>query len=69
MDVDELTEFLEAVAVARKSILEHAQHRRGVSGEITCPVCLTGKRRYSIAACNGHVWSHCSTDCCVSWRE
>ncbi len=38
-------------------------------GEITCPVCKTGKLRYSRAAYNGHVHASCSTATCVRWME
>lgn len=39
------------------------------AGEMDCPVCKTGKLRYSRAAYNGHVHGRCSTDGCVAWME
>jgi hypothetical protein len=39
------------------------------AGEMECPVCKTGKLRYSRAAYNGHVHARCSTDDCVAWME
>lgn len=39
------------------------------AGEMACPVCNTGKLRYSRAGYNGHVHALCSTDGCVAWRE
>jgi hypothetical protein len=39
------------------------------AGIIGCPICKTGKLRYSRAAYNGHVHARCSTDGCVSWME
>lgn len=39
------------------------------AGEMECPVCKTGKLRYSRAAYNGHVHARCSTDGCVAWME
>lgn len=39
------------------------------AGEMDCPVCKTGRLRYSRAAYNGHVHAACSTDNCVRWME
>jgi hypothetical protein len=39
------------------------------AGKMDCPICKTGKLRYSRAAYNGHVHASCSTDGCVSWME
>ena len=39
------------------------------SGEIACPICGTGKVRYSRAAYNGHVHAGCTTQGCVRWME
>ena len=39
------------------------------AGEMACPVCKTGKLRYSRAGYNGHVHAACSTDTCVRWME
>jgi hypothetical protein len=38
-------------------------------GEMECPVCKTGKLRYSRSALNGHVHARCSTEGCVAWME
>ena len=38
-------------------------------GEMDCPICKTGKLRYSRAAYNGHVHAKCSTNGCVAWME
>ena len=53
----------------RVSILADAKDRGVASGMICCPVCVTGKVRYSIAGSNGHVHAKCSTDGCVGWME
>lgn len=39
------------------------------NGVMDCPICVTGKLRYSRAAYNGHVHGRCSTDGCVAWME
>ena len=39
------------------------------AGVMECPVCKTGKLRYSRAGYNGHVHARCSTDGCVAWME
>lgn len=39
------------------------------SGEMVCPVCQTGRLRYSRANYNGHVHAACSTTGCVRWME
>lgn len=39
------------------------------SGETDCPVCKTGRLRYSRAGYNGHVHAGCSTSGCVAWVE
>lgn len=41
----------------------------GAQGEIDCPVCKTGKLRYSQAGYNGHIHAACSTEDCVRWME
>ena len=38
-------------------------------GQIDCPVCKSGKLRYTRASYNGHVHAACSTDNCVQWME
>ena len=39
------------------------------AGEMKCPVCNTGKLRYSRAGYNGHVHAACTTENCVRWME
>lgn len=39
------------------------------SGEMACPVCKTGRLRYSRSGYNGHVHASCSTEGCVRWME
>lgn len=38
-------------------------------GVMDCPVCRTGKLRYSRSARNGHVHAGCTTTDCVRWME
>lgn len=38
-------------------------------GTMNCPVCGTGKLRYSRASYNGHVHAQCTTEGCVAWME
>ena len=38
-------------------------------GEIDCPICKTGKLRYSRAGYNGQVHARCSSVNCVAWME
>jgi len=54
---------------ARAVIVAHTEGKRGVGGVIECPVCKTGKLRFSVARCNGHVHAACTTDKCVRWME
>jgi len=39
------------------------------SGELDCPVCKTGKLRYSRSSYNGHIHAACNTKDCVRWME
>lgn len=39
------------------------------AGVMPCPICSTGKLKYSRSAHNGHVHAQCSTESCVSWME
>jgi len=39
------------------------------SGEMDCPVCLSGKLKYERSSYNGHVRACCSTKGCVAWIE
>lgn len=57
------------MAVARDAIIASIGNKVGVSGVIDCPVCKTGKLRFSRAALNGHVHAACSTETCVRWME
>jgi hypothetical protein len=52
----------------RKAITDKTQGKRNQQGVIDCPVCKTGKVRYSVAF-NGHIHADCTTDKCVSWIE
>jgi hypothetical protein len=38
-------------------------------GAMDCPICGTGKLKYSRSGYNGHVLARCSTDNCVAWIE
>jgi hypothetical protein len=51
----------ENVMKARKAITDKEGKKRGVQGEVDCPVCTTGKVRYSIAGVNGHIHAACTT--------
>ena len=42
---------------------------RGGNGKLKCPICKTGKIRYSVASVNGHIWGSCTTEGCVRWIE
>lgn len=53
------------IGTAREAIIATKQG----SGEIDCPICKTGKLRFSVARSNGHVHAHCSTRLCMSWME
>ena len=39
------------------------------AGEMACPICGTGKLRYSRSGYNGHVHAACTTETCVRWME
>jgi len=39
------------------------------AGIMNCPICNTGKLKYSRSNYNGHVHARCSTDGCVAWME
>lgn len=58
-----------SLLLARAAIGEHSGGKRGVSGELDCPVCEGGPLRYSIAGCNGHTHAACTTTDCVRWME
>jgi hypothetical protein len=60
---------LENVLKARKAITEKEGKSRGVVGELDCPVCSTGKLKYSIANINDHIHAACLTDKCVRWMK
>lgn len=53
---------------ARRAIITHCQDRRGVAGQLPCPVCGRGTLRYRRAK-NGHVHAICNIDQCVRWIE
>lgn len=54
---------------ARIAIIKATEGKRGVSGDIPCPVCNTGRLNYSVASCNGHIHAACTTEDCVRWME
>lgn len=39
------------------------------AGVMACPICQTGKLKYSRSTYNGHVHARCSTAGCVAWME
>ena len=57
--------LVKQIGVARNAILATGRE----SGEIDCPICMTGKLLFSVAPSNGHVHAHCTTRLCVSWME
>ena len=65
-----LEERLNKMATVMTAILPWRQKHKGRSHAetIECPACK-GQLRLSIAAYNGHVHGHCSTEGCVSWME
>jgi hypothetical protein len=65
---------MEGFVIARKAIVDHLggpwkRGTKGASGEIDCPVCKTGKLRFSRAGVNGHIHAGCTTKDCVGWME
>jgi len=60
---------IDKIFLARAAIIKHTDGKRGVAEEIDCPVCNTGKLRFGVAECNGHVHACCNTDGCVRWVE
>jgi hypothetical protein len=54
---------------AREAIVAATNGKRGVSGQIDCPICNTGKLGYSVSGYNGHIHARCSTENCVAWME
>jgi hypothetical protein len=58
-------ERLVQIGVARQAILDTGHG----AGEIACPVCNSGRLRFSVARSNGHVHASCTTRLCVSWME
>ena len=57
------------ILAARAAIVKHTSGKRGVAGNIPCPICTDGTLNYSIAKVNGHIWGACSTKTCVRWME
>ena len=39
------------------------------AGIMDCPVCKTGKLKYSRSSYNGHIHAACTTVNCVAWME
>jgi hypothetical protein len=69
----EIALSLKRIGIVRAAIISAIgpeRMKQGISGVIDCPVCTTGKVRYSRAGSyNGHVHASCSTAGCVSWME
>lgn len=65
----EIQKSIERFGIAMTAIKADSQGKRGVAGEIDCPCCKTGKLRYSIAGCNGHIHAGCTTEGCVSFMQ
>lgn len=63
-----ITKLLSDVTTTRKLITDQTKGKRNVQGAVDCPVCNTGKVRYSVAY-NGHIHAQCSTEKCVQWIE
>jgi len=66
--IDKLGDLLNALKAIEVS-LNGAKCGRGI---IDCPVCKSGKLRYSKAAYNdynGHIHAACTTKNCVRWME
>jgi hypothetical protein len=61
-------ERLSATGQAMKACRDDAAGRKGIRGEIECPICK-GRLAYTVAASNGHLWGRCSTPECVSWMQ
>jgi hypothetical protein len=61
------------VRIARAAIVEATEGKRGVSGRIACPNCvsagLKGVLSFSVARSNGHIHGTCSTKGCACWME
>lgn len=65
-----INERMDQIGVAMASILPFRKTHRGAGAqEIDCPVCKTGKLRFSISGYNGHCHAGCSTVDCVRWME
>ncbi len=62
---------IKLITVALQASADFRKANKGKSNSTTidCPACKTGKLSMTIAACNGHVHGHCSTEGCVSWME
>lgn len=66
---EERREKAVADALAVKSaILIETKKARSIQGEMTCPICHTGRIGYSVAS-NGHIWARCATKDCVRFME
>lgn len=66
---EEVQALFSRTMVAREAIVKATDGKRGVAGEIACPVCESGKLRYSVASLNGHIHAGCTTENCVAWME
>lgn len=68
-DERETAKLFEDTILARAVIVAEIGDKRGVAGELVCPVCELGRLYYSVAEYNGHIWGRCSTADCVRWME
>ena len=65
----EMEAVFDRTMVAREAIVEATGNQRGAAGAIDCPVCRSGKLRYTVAGINGHIHASCTTEGCVRWME
>ncbi len=54
---------------ARKAIVDATKGKRGIGGEMLCPVCEKGDLRYTVSGYNGHIHAGCTMENCVRWME
>ncbi len=64
-EMDEAIAHLLIVAVA---VLEHSDGKKPSTGELPCPICLTGTVSYSVASSRA-VAVRCSTPGCVRFMS
>lgn len=59
---------MDRIRKAMAAIMEAADGKRGVGGQVTCPNC-SKPLHYSIARVNGHIHAKCETPHCVSFMQ